>query len=70
MTTVYEELRSAADDMDCDRLSSIFSEMETYSIPKEDNELWKKLKQASENYDYNTILNMLDKYLAERKKHL
>lgn len=59
MMTVYEELRAAADEMDCDRLSSIFKEMEDYSISEENSELWKKLKQASENYDYETILRLL-----------
>ena len=57
----YEELRSAAEEMDCDRLEAIFAGMENYRMPEAD--LWKRLKHASEQYEYDTILALL----AERK---
>ena len=56
----YEELYSAADDMDCDMLKMIFKDMEAYRIPDKDLELWQKLMNASEKYDYETIMNLLD----------
>lgn len=58
---VYEELRAAAEEMDCDRLDDIFSEMEEYRIPVQEAELYKKLKQAADHFDYETILSLLSK---------
>ena len=60
MKDVYEELYSAADDMDCDRLKMIFKEMEAYRIPEGDAELWQKLSDASEKYDYEMITELLN----------
>ena len=60
MTEVFSELNKAADDMDCDRLQTIITEMEEYRIPDKDAALWKKLKDAVENYDYSYILELLD----------
>ena len=58
---VYEEMRSAADEMDCDRLNEVFEEMKGYSIPEKDKELWKKLREATDEYDYDSILKLLAK---------
>ena len=58
---VFAEIRAAADDMDCGRLESIFSEMEGYSIPQAQKDLYGKLKAASDNYDYDKILELLDR---------
>lgn len=60
MAEVFSELNKAADDMDCDRLQTIITEMEEYRIPDKDAALWKKLKDAVENYDYSYILELLD----------
>ncbi len=60
MKDVYEELRQAADDMDCDALQSVFKEMEGYRIPEESAGLWKKLKEASGSYDYDLVLQLLE----------
>ena len=60
MKSAYGEIHSAAEDMDCDRLETVFAEMDGYSIPAKDAELWKKLKDASDNYDYEVILRLLD----------
>ncbi|MCR4787782.1 MAG: response regulator [Lachnospiraceae bacterium] len=60
LSNVYEEIRSAADDMDCDRLENIFKEMDEYSIPKEEEELYTGLKEATWNYDYDGILSLLN----------
>lgn len=61
MESVYEELREAAEEMDCDRLEEIFTEMEDYRIPDREVELYKKLKQAVDHFDYEGILTLLDK---------
>lgn len=60
MKGVYEELRAAAEDMDCDRLEDIFTEMEEYRIPESEAGLYKKLKQAADHFDYETILSLLE----------
>ena len=44
LAAVYEEIRTAAEDMDCDRLEDIFTEMEEYSMPAQEKEKWKQLK--------------------------
>ncbi len=56
----YAELYAAADDMDCDILKNIFKDMEAYRIPDKDKELWQKLINASEKYDYETVMNLLN----------
>ena len=61
MESVYEEMREAAEEMDCDRLEEIFTEMEDYRIPDGEVELYKKLKQAVDHFDYEGILTLLDK---------
>ncbi|MBQ1868630.1 hybrid sensor histidine kinase/response regulator, partial [Selenomonas sp.] len=60
MESVYEELRAAAEEMDCDRLEDIFTEMEAYCIPAKEEELYQKLRQAAAHYDYDTIVTLLD----------
>ncbi len=60
MEGVFEELRAAAEEMDCDRLEEIFAEMEEYRIPAKDAELYRKLKQAAEYFEYETILSLLN----------
>ena len=51
-----EEIRDAADEMDCDRLESVFNEIEQYRIPEEKSELFRKLKDCADQYDYSGIL--------------
>ena len=59
MSEVLEEIKSAADDMNCDRLQEIFSDMGGYRIPSTLAELWKSIKAAVDKYDYEGILNLL-----------
>ena len=61
MDRVYGALRAAAEDMDCDRLQGIFQEMERFRIPDKDKTLWRNLKNASDNYDYEAITELLAK---------
>ncbi len=59
LSVVYESIRKAATDMDCNTLESIFEEMEDYRIPDKDRELFKKLKKAEERFDYDEIIMLL-----------
>ncbi len=61
MEGVLEEIRSAAEDMDCDRLEGIFGEMDAYRIPEAQSELYEKLKEASAKFDYEAIVKLLPK---------
>ena len=59
MVEVLAEIKSAANDMDCDRLQEIFSEMSDYRIPEDTAKLWAALSDATAKYDYESILNLL-----------
>ena len=56
----FDDIRTAADDMDCDRLESIFEEMSGYSIPEAERELFSKVKSAADDFDYDAILELLE----------
>lgn len=57
---IFHEIRMAAEDMDCDRIDGVFAIMKNYSIPKEYEEIYKKLIVASENYEYKEIISIID----------
>ena len=59
MAKAYIRLKEAAEAMDCDELENVFAEMSGYAIPEEDAELWKKIKTATDFFDYDTIVNLL-----------
>ncbi len=59
MAEVFEEIRAAAEEMDCDRLEGVFEEMDAYRIPQKDAELYEKLKDAYAQYDYDGIVKLL-----------
>ena len=54
----YEEIRSAADDMDCDRLEEIVTEMDKYTIPEDETEKYKDIRSAIGKLDYDLILKL------------
>ncbi|MBR3524205.1 MAG: response regulator, partial [Lachnospiraceae bacterium] len=56
---VFEEIRSAAEAMDCDRLEGVFAEMAEYRIPEDKAELYKSLHSAADALDYDAILSLL-----------
>ncbi len=56
----YEEIRAAADMMDCDALDEIFNNLSNYSVPKADEELLRRLNDASEQFNYEAILKILE----------
>lgn len=59
MITIFEEIKNAALDMDCDILDGIFEEMDAYSIPEDSKELYEKLRDALNRYDYKAMVNLL-----------
>jgi CheY-like chemotaxis protein len=59
MEEVYSQIKEAAQDMDCETLEDILAEMEEYSIPENDAELYGKVKAAIGNYDYDGIAELL-----------
>ncbi|MBQ7516745.1 MAG: response regulator, partial [Schwartzia sp.] len=59
MEGVLEEIRAAAEDMDCERLEAIFAEMDSYRIPAAQSDLYGKLRDAAAQFDYETILSLL-----------
>ena len=59
MIAVYEEIKSAAEEMDSDRLEVIFEEMEEYRVPEKEEKIWKKIKSAADRFDYEAILSLL-----------
>jgi hypothetical protein len=60
MSIVYEEIKASAEEMDCDRLQAVFDDMEGYIIPEEEASLWDRLRTASNNYDYDAILQLME----------
>ncbi len=55
----YEEIFHAADDMDYDKLESIFRELDEYRIPEGEAVMIKKLKDATAAFDYDLIVELL-----------
>ncbi len=62
METVYDGLLSAAEDMDTEQIEDIFAEMEGYSIPDSDRELWDQLTEAANQFDYDIIVQLLEQH--------
>jgi signal transduction histidine kinase/DNA-binding NarL/FixJ family response regulator len=60
MAKAYERIRNAAEDLDYDSLSAVFEEMSSYRIPSKDRELWDKLREACDQFEYDDILSMLN----------
>ena len=55
----YEQIYHAADDMDCDRLESIFRELDEYIIPDDETVMIKKLRTAVSEFNYDLIVDLL-----------
>ena len=60
MDSVYTGLREAADDMDCDAISDVLSELSDYTIPASDVDVIEQIRQKAANYDYDGILEILN----------
>ncbi|MCR5626074.1 MAG: response regulator [Lachnospiraceae bacterium] len=57
---LFDEIRSAASDMDIDRLEDIISQMEEYRIPDKYKELWDGFTDAADQYDYAKISELFE----------
>ncbi len=60
MASIYEELRDAADDMDCEKVETIMREIGEYSIPDPDKEKFERIREAAKMLDYDKILEALE----------
>ncbi|MCR5674221.1 MAG: DegV family EDD domain-containing protein [Lachnospiraceae bacterium] len=60
MVSVFEELRAAAEAMDCDTIGGILQEMEAYAIPETDRERYDAVTEAAGKFDYEGMLAALD----------
>ncbi|MBQ7678898.1 MAG: response regulator [Butyrivibrio sp.] len=59
MNAALEGIRSAAEEMDCDRLDEIFEEMAAYRIPADKADLWQQLVEAQDAFDYDAMVTLL-----------
>ena len=59
MRDVYDALREAARDMDCDRIESIMEEISEYEVPDHEKERFTALRQKTETFDYDGIIDAL-----------
>ena len=59
MADVFEEIKSAAEDKDSERLQDVVAELSDYRIPQDKRELWHSVVAAIEVGDYAAILDLL-----------
>ena len=59
MSMVYEEIGASALQKDMDRLNGVIAELNDYSIPSEDKDLWSAITDAADTGDYETITELL-----------
>ncbi|MCR4792915.1 MAG: DegV family EDD domain-containing protein [Lachnospiraceae bacterium] len=59
MKSVYEGLKEAADNMDCDAIDGILDEMKEYDIPADEKEKYDAILQKAADYDYDAISELL-----------
>jgi len=59
MREVYEEIRSAAEAMDYERLEAMIGDMKEYRITESESERYESIKQAVQELDYDRILSLL-----------
>ena len=57
---VFGLILEAARQMECSRIEEILGEMEAYRIPEGEMELWDKLKEATDQFDYESIVKLLE----------
>ena len=60
LKSVYEELKSAADAMDSDRIEDILKEMSEYAISEEASPKFERIRTLADSYDYEGMLKLLD----------
>ncbi len=55
----YQKIRVAAEEMDIEELENIFSDMGKYRIPEPEKVRWDQLSEATSQYDYEAITEIL-----------
>ena len=59
MESIYDELRDAAEAMDCDRIEAVMNEISEYTIPDSDKEKFDSVRAKADMLDYEGILEAL-----------
>ncbi len=60
MSRIYADIKTAAGEMDCDRLEEILADMESYAIPEAEAERFLKIRKCIDNFDYEGVLSALE----------
>ncbi len=60
ISEAIEEMKLAAADFDSDKFDEIFERLSGYSIPEDKKELIGRIKTLSDNFDFDTIAELLD----------
>ena len=60
LNRIYDELRVAADDMDCDEVERIIKEAKEYEIPDSEKERFLLVSEKADMLDYDGILEVLE----------
>ncbi|MCR5250218.1 MAG: response regulator [Lachnospiraceae bacterium] len=66
LSKFFDELDSAAEDMDSDLIEKMLTDMEAYRIPSGEEELFRSLHLASEQFDYEGIRELLNEKLGRK----
>ncbi|MCR5626229.1 MAG: response regulator [Lachnospiraceae bacterium] len=67
MINKYKEISMAAEAWDLDILDEIFEDMKKYTIPSSEKELWKKLKKAYSNFEYDKLIELVDGAVGSKR---
>jgi hypothetical protein len=60
MKSIYEGLKEAADNMDCDAIESMLNELKEYKIPDSEKERFSVICEKAGNFDYDGIKELLE----------
>lgn len=60
MKSIYEGLKEAADNMDCDAIESMLNELKEYKIPDSEKERFFAICEKAGNFDYDGIKELLE----------
>ncbi|MCR5417522.1 MAG: DegV family EDD domain-containing protein [Lachnospiraceae bacterium] len=59
LSSAYEGLAEAAENMDCDTMEEILGELEEYSMPADEQETYRAILDKAAAFDYSGILEVL-----------
>lgn len=58
--TVYEEIKKAAENMDCDTIEEVLRELEDYRLPESEKDKIKEIKDKLDAFDYEGISGLFE----------